>query len=239
MAEPPGREALADDLVIQEVILASLQAESFDGVERERDEARREIARLKTLLAQQPRSPHDDGDAGRDGRHHDPLPHTSLVDSAAGSSDASLSHHSPAPSTTPTGKFCTLRRHSASFLGYATTFTRTWPLRSTSCASFPLACGKATPQVTCLVGAPHLGSHCFAGLAGACRNLADRQATSSRTTSPSPLICVCACFLGIADRSPFSSTIRHHGTTQPAPQNGGIFHSTQVRQEQRHLGEPK
>ncbi|KJZ72565.1 hypothetical protein HIM_08089 [Hirsutella minnesotensis 3608] len=52
MERLPDREALTDELTVQEVILESLQDETFEGVEEERDEARREIVRLKKLLTQ-------------------------------------------------------------------------------------------------------------------------------------------------------------------------------------------
>ncbi|KAM4063413.1 zinc finger, c3HC4 type (RING finger) domain-containing protein [Hirsutella rhossiliensis] len=71
MAEPLYHDALADELVVQEVILDSLQGEHFDGAEQERQEARREIARLRALLSQPPgpaQTPNRDSSCDGDGR---------------------------------------------------------------------------------------------------------------------------------------------------------------------------
>lgn len=74
MAELPDYDALTDELVVQEVILDSLQTETFDGVEQERHEAKREIDRLRALLSQQPRpAQFPAGDRNGDGgRYHRP-----------------------------------------------------------------------------------------------------------------------------------------------------------------------
>lgn len=45
-----SRAELEDELAIQQVILSSLDGETFEGVESERTEARQEIARLQRLL---------------------------------------------------------------------------------------------------------------------------------------------------------------------------------------------
>lgn len=58
-----NREALRDELMIQEVILESLQGESFDDAEEQREDARKEISRLKRALKALPRSP-SGGDEG-------------------------------------------------------------------------------------------------------------------------------------------------------------------------------
>ncbi|KAH6605183.1 hypothetical protein Trco_006890 [Trichoderma cornu-damae] len=55
-------EALQEELTVQEVILDSLQGEAFEGVERERDEARAEIQKLKRALKALEKANHgDDG----------------------------------------------------------------------------------------------------------------------------------------------------------------------------------
>lgn len=43
-------QELQEELTVQEVILDSLQGETFEGVEQDRDEARAEISRLKRAL---------------------------------------------------------------------------------------------------------------------------------------------------------------------------------------------
>ncbi|PHH78726.1 hypothetical protein CDD80_6361 [Ophiocordyceps camponoti-rufipedis] len=53
MAEPLDRNALTEELTIQRVILESLQDEQSPDAEQEREEARREIARIRHLLEQE------------------------------------------------------------------------------------------------------------------------------------------------------------------------------------------
>ncbi|KAL7823385.1 SNF2 family N-terminal domain-containing protein [Trichoderma gracile] len=50
-----NREALREELMIQEVILESLQGETFDDAEEQREDARKEISRLKRALKALPK----------------------------------------------------------------------------------------------------------------------------------------------------------------------------------------
>lgn len=49
------REALREELMVQEVILESLQGETFDDAEQQREDAKREISRLKRALKALPK----------------------------------------------------------------------------------------------------------------------------------------------------------------------------------------
>jgi hypothetical protein len=51
MADPGNVAAIQEELTIQQVILDSLETESFEGIEVEREEAKKEIERLKALIA--------------------------------------------------------------------------------------------------------------------------------------------------------------------------------------------
>lgn len=55
-------DSLMEDLTVQQVILESLQGQSWDGIEDERREINNEIDRLKRLL-RQPRQVHSSADA--------------------------------------------------------------------------------------------------------------------------------------------------------------------------------
>ena len=50
MVDEMDVDALTEEVTIQQVILDSLESESFAGVEEEREEAQKEIGRLKRLL---------------------------------------------------------------------------------------------------------------------------------------------------------------------------------------------
>lgn len=50
MADDMDADALTEELTIQQVILDSLEGETFDGVEEEKRVARDDIQRLKRLL---------------------------------------------------------------------------------------------------------------------------------------------------------------------------------------------
>jgi hypothetical protein len=56
-------QALQEELTVQEVILDSLQSETFEGVEQDRDEARAEISRLKRALKALSKTKNDGMDA--------------------------------------------------------------------------------------------------------------------------------------------------------------------------------
>lgn len=55
-----NRQALQEELTVQEVILDSLQDETIEDVEAQRDEARAEIVRLKRALRALPKTSHRD-----------------------------------------------------------------------------------------------------------------------------------------------------------------------------------
>jgi hypothetical protein len=57
-----NREALREELMIQEVILESLQGETFDDAEEQREDAKKEISRLKRALRALPKT--TSGDEG-------------------------------------------------------------------------------------------------------------------------------------------------------------------------------
>ena len=71
-----NREALREELMIQEVILASLQGETFDDAEEQREDARKEISRLKRALKALPRS--SSGDEGTNQPLIPPLKYLSM-----------------------------------------------------------------------------------------------------------------------------------------------------------------
>ncbi|XP_044714562.1 putative ATP-dependent helicase [Hirsutella rhossiliensis] len=141
MAEPLYHDALADELVVQEVILDSLQGEHFDGAEQERQEARREIARLRALLSQPPgpaQTPNRDSSCDGDGRD-----------------DAQAqSRHSLPTSTTPTARLSASVEPASSRRSSAAFSTRTLRMdndiwRSPGARSLPSrkrVNGFATPQ---------------------------------------------------------------------------------------------
>ncbi|VUC30344.1 unnamed protein product [Clonostachys rosea] len=60
-------DTISDDLTIQQVMLSSIEEETFDGVEQEREEILAEIARLKALLeeAKKPGQSHEGGSSSR------------------------------------------------------------------------------------------------------------------------------------------------------------------------------
>ncbi|KAL9468685.1 hypothetical protein ACSS6W_010379 [Trichoderma asperelloides] len=55
-------QELQEELTVQEVILDSLQGETFEGVEQDRDEARAEISRLKRALTALSKAKKDEED---------------------------------------------------------------------------------------------------------------------------------------------------------------------------------
>lgn len=77
MANPPDVGLLTEELTIQQVILESLQDQSFDGVEQQRADTKKEIERLQSLLqlaeARSP-IPSDDASGPLDVRPATPTP---------------------------------------------------------------------------------------------------------------------------------------------------------------------
>lgn len=62
-------QELQEELTVQEVILDSLQGETFEGVEQDRDEARAEISRLKRALTALSKAKKDE-EGMEKGKHH-------------------------------------------------------------------------------------------------------------------------------------------------------------------------